>query len=61
MATLKSGRKVSKSRQARRALLNAATRAEKKQDPSEQVVTLLAGITTAVSWLDGTHEKLADS
>jgi hypothetical protein len=61
MATLKSGRNVSPKRQARRALLNAVTRAEKKQDPSEQVVTLRAGITTAVSWLDGTHEKLASS
>lgn len=59
MATLKSGRKVSVKRQARRALLNAATRAEAKEDPTEQVTTLVRGITTAISWLDGTHEKLA--
>lgn len=59
MATLKSGRKVSIRRQARRALLNAATRAEKKQDPNDQVATLLAGIATSIKWLDGTHEKLA--
>lgn len=61
MATLKSGRKVSVNRQARRALLNAATRAEAHEDPNDQVTTLVRGITTAIKWLDGTHEKLADS
>jgi hypothetical protein len=59
MATLKSGRRVSRSRQARRALLNAATRASHKDDADEQVITLIRGITTAISWLDGTHPKLA--
>lgn len=43
----------------RAALLNAVTRAEKKQDPNDQVATLLAGIATSIKWLDGTHEKLA--
>jgi hypothetical protein len=59
MATLTTGRWVSTKRQARRALLNAATRAKKKQDSADQVITLLAGITTAIFRLDGTHEKLA--
>jgi hypothetical protein len=53
-----SGRRFSPRRQARRALLNAATRAEKRTDPEDQVTTLLRGITTAVAWLDGTHPKL---
>ena len=61
MATLKSGRKVSVNRQARRALLNAVTRAEAHEDPNDQATTLVRGITTAIKWLDGTHEKLADS
>lgn len=61
MATLKSGRKVSVNRQARRALLNAVTRAEAHEDSTDQVTTLLRGIRTAITWLDGTHEKLADS
>lgn len=61
MATLKSGRRVSTNRQARRALLNAVTRAEAKQDADEQVITLRRGITTALAWLDGTHERLAQT
>lgn len=61
MATLKSGRKVSVNRQARRALLNAVTRAEAHEDPNDQMTTLRKGITTSIKWLDGTHEKLADS
>jgi hypothetical protein len=59
MATLKSGRRVSTKRQARRALANAVTRAAGRQDSDDQVTTLLAGIATATHWLDGTHEKLA--
>jgi hypothetical protein len=59
MVTLKSGRKVSAKRQARRALLNAVTRAKAHENSDAQVATLLAGITTAITWLDGTHEKLA--
>lgn len=61
MATLTTGRKVSVRRQAQRALRNAVTRAEAKQTPEEQVATLLAGIATAITWLDGSHEKLARS
>lgn len=59
MATLTTGRKVSPRRQARRALANAVTRAAAKQDPAEALLTLLRGIATANSWLDGTHPKLA--
>lgn len=58
MAYLKTGRKVSITRQARRALLNAVTRAQAKEDPTEQVITLLKGIMTAISWLDRTHKLL---
>lgn len=61
MATLKSGRKVSTKRQARRALANAVTRAAAKTDPAEANATLLRGIATAESWLDNTHPKLAQS
>lgn len=59
MANLKSGRKVSVKRQARRALQNAVTRAAAKPTAEEANATLLRGIATAGSWLDGTHEKLA--
>jgi hypothetical protein len=60
MATLKSGRKVSTKRQARRALANAITRADShSEDPLRQLATLHRGIATAQSWLDGTHPKLA--
>lgn len=61
MATLTTGRRVSVKRQARRALANAKTRAAKKTDPAEANATLLAGIATAESWLDGTHPKLVQS
>jgi hypothetical protein len=62
MATLKSGRKVSPKREARRALENAKTRAEAKTetDPLQAYATLLRGVATAQSWLDGTHPKLAE-
>lgn len=59
MAFLKNGRRVSPKREAQRALRNAETRASKHQDPVKQAATLQAGITTALSWLDGTHPKLA--
>ena len=59
MAILTTGRKVSITGQARRALRNAKTRAAAKQTAEEANVTLLAGIATAESWLDRTHPKLA--
>jgi lysylphosphatidylglycerol synthetase-like protein (DUF2156 family) len=59
MATLKSGRKVSIRRQARRALRNGVTIAAKQPDAEKANATLLQAITTADSWLSGTHEKLA--
>jgi hypothetical protein len=61
MARQVSGRKVSKSNEARRALRNAITRANAKDTPEEREVTLRRGIATAQKWLDGTHEKLAAS
>jgi hypothetical protein len=59
MATLITGRRVSVRREARRALANAITRAAKYSDPAAREATLLRGIATATSWLDGTHPKLA--
>lgn len=40
-----------------RALKVAQTRAAKKTDPAQAAATLLRGIKTALSWLDGTHPK----
>jgi hypothetical protein len=59
MATLKSGRKVSVKGEARRAMRNAMTRAASHEDPAQREATLLRGMATAMSWLDGTHPKLA--
>lgn len=61
MAHLTTGRRVSVKRQARRALINAKTRAQAHADPNDQVITLLRGMATATAWLDGTHPLLADS
>lgn len=59
MSYLKTGRRVSRSREARRALANARTRAAKHTDPAKREACLLRGIATATAWLDGTHSKLA--
>jgi hypothetical protein len=48
---------MSNKKQAIRALKNAQTRAAKKADPAKQAATLRAGMTTAISWLDGTNPK----
>lgn len=61
MAFLKSGRRVSITREARRALANAVTRAEHHTDPVKREACLRSGIATATRWLDGTHPKLASS
>jgi hypothetical protein len=61
MAQLKNGRSVSVRRQAIRALRNAQTRADKKATAEEREATLRRGEATAISWLNGTHEKLAAS
>jgi len=42
---------------AARALRNAETRAARKTDPAKRAATLQRGITTALSWLDGTNPK----
>lgn len=44
-----------------RALKNAETLAARKTDPEEQAKTLLRGIRTARSWLDGTHPKASQA
>jgi hypothetical protein len=46
---------------AARALKNAQHRAAQKTDPAQAAVTLQRGITTALSWLDGTHPKASQS
>jgi hypothetical protein len=46
---------------AARALKNAQRRAAQKTDPAQAAATLQRGITTALSWLNGTHPKASQS
>ena len=60
MRTPSNMKKLSRTRQARKALANAETRAAQHEDPAAQAATLRRGIATAKRWLDGTHPRLSE-